>query len=85
MPRAEDGAMKGTYREAELTLGPPLSVPGGNGGQCTEVIVEPDLPNGRLPTPESSANKKSSRNRFLRNQSSGGSIAFPGTAPVNGE
>ena len=32
-----------------------------------------------------SANKKLSRNRFLRNQSSGGSIAFPGTAPVNRE
>jgi len=50
--------MKGTYREAELVvglteraaLGPLLSVPGGNGGRCAEVIVEPDLPSGRLPT-----------------------------------
>jgi hypothetical protein len=61
--------MKGTYREAELVVGlaeacdpgPSVSVPGGNGGRCTEVIVERDLPSGRLPTPES-ANKKLSRN-----------------------
>ena len=51
--------MKGTYRKAELVFGltesvwpsARFSVPGGNGGRCTEVIVGPDLPSGRLPTP----------------------------------
>jgi len=85
--------MKRTYREAELVVGLTEARPSARfflflvatAARCAAVIVERDLPSGRLPTPESSANKKLSRNRFLGNQSSGGSIAFPGTAPVNGE
>jgi hypothetical protein len=58
--------MKGIYSGAELVFGltesvrpsARLSVAGGNGGRCTEVIVEPDLPSGRLPTPEKSASRQ---------------------------